>query len=69
MVEKDPRAGRGSGNGGNANWYNSPFWNNVKNNQKSVDAAEATCEDSEHQPTDDELDWKMKAKKLQRSIY
>jgi hypothetical protein len=70
MVEKDPRAGRGSGNGGNANWYNSPFWSKTKNNQKTVDEAEATCEASEHQQRqDDEADWKIKAKILQRSVY
>lgn len=26
----DAREGRGAGNSGNANWYNSPLWDNIE---------------------------------------
>ncbi len=30
----DAREGRGAGNGKNANWYNSPLWDNIEKKKK-----------------------------------
>lgn len=49
----DARAGRGSGNGGNEAWYNSPFWSNVASKEPaesipaSTKAAESVVQSEE----------------------
>lgn len=78
---EDPRAGRGAANTGNANWYNSPLWDNIgpaarkKKEQQETRAQESVYSDEKIRDnttisnTDEEADAKTKAKKLFGSLY
>ena len=64
----EARRGRGAGNGGNSNWFNSPLWKSIEAKNNKLKSEVTNIEENKNVDLDN-MDLKAKQRKMYALAY